>query len=393
MNKDNVIEVKNVTKTFKLAKSQSLKGSLVDLLKCGSSRNTFDALHDVSFTVNRGEILGIIGVNGAGKSTLLSILAETMFPTVGSVESVGIVSSLLELGAGFHSELTGRENIFLYGSIMGISRKKMEERFDKIVEFAGLEKFIDQPVKHYSSGMYVRLGFAVAVEVDPDILLIDEVLAVGDMNFQKKCLAKLNEFKERGKTMLIISHDITVIQRISDRVLVLDAGKMINLGVPDQMVGEYEDISRKRAGIISSKEWGSGEITILNVNVLDESNEVIEMCDVGSSVTLEVEYEVIEAVEEPVFGFSVVNSGGMILFGNNTQIEGKSLGVVSPGKYKYKLKFESLPLADGEYYFSLAIHSNDHATNYYRIDRAASLYVKGPQKTEGDLYIKTDWEI
>ena len=393
MNTEKVIEVKNVTKTFKLAKSQSLKGSLVDLIKTGSSRNTFDALHDVSFSVKRGEILGIIGVNGAGKSTLLSILAETMFPTSGSVESVGIVSSLLELGAGFHSELTGRENIFLYGSIMGISHKKMAERFDNIVEFACLEKFIDQPVKHYSSGMYVRLGFAVAVEVDPDILLIDEVLAVGDMNFQKKCLAKLNEFKERGKTMLIISHDITVIQRISDRVLVLDAGKIINLGEPDKMVGEYEDISRKKAGIISSKEWGNGEITILNVNVLNQAGEPVEMCDSGSEVTLEVEYEAVKTVEEPVFGFSIVNSGGMILFGNNTQIERQETGVVQPGKHKYMLTFDNLPLADGEYYFSLAIHSSDHATNYYRVDRAASLYVKGTKRTEGDLYINTKWTM
>ncbi|MDA3799079.1 MAG: ABC transporter ATP-binding protein [Kiritimatiellae bacterium] len=393
MNTENVIEVKNVTKTFKLVKSQTLKGTLVDLLKLRSSKNTFNALHDVSFSVKKGEILGIIGVNGAGKSTLLSVLAETMYPTSGSVESVGVVSSLLELGAGFHSELTGRENIFLYGSIMGISHKTMEERFEKIVEFAGLEKFIDQPVKHYSSGMYVRLGFAVAVEVNPDILLIDEVLAVGDMNFQKKCLAKLNEFKERGKTMLIISHDITVIQRISDRVLILDAGKIVDLGEPDKMVGEYEDISRKKAGVISSKEWGSGEIRVVGTKVFDDNGQPVEMCDVGSSVTLEVEYEVEQSIDNPVFGFSLVNSGGMILFGSNTQIAGLETGVVAPGTYKCHLKFDTLPLADGEYYFSLAIHSYDHATNYHRIDRAASIYVKGPQKTEGDMFINTSWKI
>lgn len=388
MNEDYVIEVKHITKTFQLAKSQSLKGTLVDKLKGRrNSKTTFNALQDVSFSVKRGEIFGIIGVNGAGKSTLFSIIAGTMYPTSGRVKTVGVVSSLLELGAGFHSELTGRENIFLYGSIMGIPKKRMAERFDKIVEFAGLKKFIDQPVKHYSSGMYVRLGFAVAVEVDPDILLIDEVLAVGDINFQKKCLAKLDEFKAKGKTMLIISHDIGVIQRISDRVMVLDAGRIYDLGEPGSMVDKYEVLS------VPTAEWGNKAIRFKKVILKNSDGEATDTIKSGATLHIEVSYEVSEEVSQPVFGFSLLNTDGRILQGSNTQIEGVSTGVVTPGQYSYTLTFESFALAHGTYYLSLSAHSQDHLVNYHRISKIAAIKVQAPENSEGDVYLKTSWSI
>ncbi len=235
------IVVERMGKRFRLQRSgtRTIKSAMLDLMRNrGAGKNAFWALQDMDFAVDRGETLGIVGANGAGKSTLLSLLAGTKVPTTGSIRTTGTISSLLELGAGFHPDLTGRENVFLAGAIMGLSRQ-MRERFDAIVDFAGMRDFIDQPVKHYSSGMYVRLGFSVAVEVDPDILLIDEVLAVGDENFQKKCLQKIDAFRRAGKTMLIISHDLSTIQTISDRILFLDQGRIEGIGDPREVIGRY----------------------------------------------------------------------------------------------------------------------------------------------------------
>ncbi len=243
MESDIAISVENVTKQFKLNSiaSRSLKHFIVDAFS-KREKKTYTALNNVSFQVKKGETLGIIGHNGAGKSTLLSIIAGTMAPTSGKVTTDGKISSLLELGAGFHPDLSGRENVFLYGSIMGIPRATMEERYDEIVKFAGIGEYIDQPVRFYSSGMYVRLGFAVAVQINPDILLIDEVLAVGDTAFQEKCMNKMREFKEQGKTFLFISHDMGSILKISDRVALLDHGTMTELGTPEETVEAYNAV-------------------------------------------------------------------------------------------------------------------------------------------------------
>ncbi|MBR1609586.1 MAG: ABC transporter ATP-binding protein, partial [Kiritimatiellae bacterium] len=232
---DWTVDVSGVVKRFKLRPSAgSLKTAAIDFLARRKARE-FTALDGVTLRVRRGETVGIVGENGAGKSTLLSIVAGTMRPTAGTVRTRGTVSSLLELGAGFHPDLTGRENVMLYGAIMGIPRSTMRRRFDEIVEFSGLEKFIDQPVRFYSSGMYVRLGFSVAVQVDPDILLVDEVLAVGDADFQRKCLAKMDDFRRAGKSMVLISHDIATVRRVSDRIAYLSHGKLIGIGDPAEM--------------------------------------------------------------------------------------------------------------------------------------------------------------
>jgi lipopolysaccharide transport system ATP-binding protein len=223
--------------------------------------------------VARGETLGIIGSNGAGKSTLLSLLAGTMAPTRGTVACRGTVSSLLELGAGFHPDLTGRENVFLWGAILGLSRQWMRRRFDAIVEFAELSGFIDQPVKHYSSGMYVRLGFAVAVEVDPDILIVEEVLAVGDAVFQRKCLDRMARFRREGKTLLVVSHDLQTIRAVSDRILLLDEGRIRGLGSPSQVLNRYERVWRQRFCAEQAREYGTGEAAIEDVLFLDAATQ------------------------------------------------------------------------------------------------------------------------
>jgi ABC-type polysaccharide/polyol phosphate transport system ATPase subunit len=389
---DTAIEIKDMCKRFKLRRSgtRTLKTAALDVLKGKSSTTDLWAMKDVSFSVSRGEVLGIIGANGAGKSTLLALICGTMAPTSGSVTTRGKISALLELGAGFHPDLSGRENIFLYGAIMGLKRREVAAKFDKIVEFAELEKYIDQPVKHYSSGMYVRLGFAVAVEVDPEILLIDEVLAVGDEVFQRKCIKKINEFKERGKTMLIISHDLTTIRSISDRIVVLDKGQVVSIGRPDSMVQGYRARSMEKTTGDIGREWGSGGIRITDVEFSDAGGNKTDTFQWGSSLTATLKYDAAERIEEPVFGFSLSDDGGRVIYGNNTQMEGLEIPVVE-GPGAVKLHLDNLPVSSGTYLFSFAIHSADHKVNYHRLDNQFSIAVEAEKACEGCCYIEGHW--
>jgi len=389
------ISVQGVGKRFRLRAggTRTLKSSVLDLLRPGGRRGRgFWALQDVSFSVPAGETLGLIGANGAGKSTLLSLLAGTKVPTCGSIETQGTISSLLELGAGFHPDLTGRENVFLSGAIMGIPRAKMRERFEAIVDFAGIRDFIDQPVKHYSSGMYVRLGFAVAVEVDPDILLIDEVLAVGDISFQRKCLDKMSDFRKRGKTMLIISHDLATIQRISDRILVLDEGRVMGIGSPDSMLEAYQSSSRKKSASGLEREWGTGEVRISGVEFFDAEGRAAEVFQSGDTVEVRIRYECAAPVEDPVFGFSIADSDGRVVYGNNTQIEGFALGRIA-GSGTLALRLGGLDMAAGTYLCSFSVHSADHRTNYHRLDHCFPIGIECRKTFEGVTYIPTTWSL
>jgi ABC-type polysaccharide/polyol phosphate transport system ATPase subunit len=239
---ENAIEVENVTKIFHvLHRERSVKAAtLRRLMLRFPRREEFVALHDLSFTVPRGQTVGVVGRNGSGKSTLLSLMARIYRPTVGRITVCGRVATLLELGAGFHPEFTGLENIFLNGVILGLSRAQLEQRVPSIIDFAEIPEFIDMPVKHYSSGMITRLGFAVAVHVEPDVLLVDEVLAVGDGHFQEKCFAKIEEFKARGVTIFFVSHDMRAIRRVSDRVLWIDNHVIRADGPAAEVIAEYE---------------------------------------------------------------------------------------------------------------------------------------------------------
>ncbi len=389
---DMVIRVEGVTKTFNLSMaSQSLKAHVMDLLRGQRRAKRFTALDDISFTVRRGETLGIIGANGAGKSTLLALLTQTLYPTAGTIHTEGQISSLLELGAGFHPDLTGRENVFLYGAIMGMSRSQMAARFDAIVAFAGLEAFIDQPVKHYSSGMYVRLGFAVAVEVDPDILLIDEVLAVGDSAFQRKCLDKMAEFRRRNKTMLIISHDMHTIQRISDRIVLLDAGKLIGEGAPDSMIQTYEGLERKQEAAVRGRAWGTGEVRIENVAFHTKAGEAADTFDAQEGLRVRLTYEAGARIEEPVFGFALSDAEGRILHGSNTQLAGFALASIV-GRGELELELGPLPLATGSYLFSCAVHSADHRKNYHRLDHCFAIGLRGSAQHDGCVSLDSKWK-
>ena len=397
MSSDDVISVDNVSKRFRLRSSgsRSLKSAALDVVAAGRLRrpgSEFWALRDIGFSVGAGETLGIIGANGAGKSTLLSLLAGTKVPTSGRIETRGTISSLLELGAGFHPDLTGRENVFLSGAIMGLSRKQMKGRFDAIVDFAGIEDFIDQPVKHYSSGMYVRLGFAVAVEVDPDILLIDEVLAVGDVGFRRKCMRKMDEFRRKGKTMLIISHDLPAIQLVSDRILFLESGKILGIGEPESVISSYESRSRDKASGGLARERGTGEVKITGVELKNAAGDATDRFKGGSSLTAVIDYDAASRIENPVFGFAIADAEGRLVHGSNTQIEKAAIPGID-GKGRLTLRLDNLALASGNYLFSFSVHSFDHSVNYHRLDNCCSFTVESVKRFEGCAYLPSTWGV
>lgn len=238
---NDAISVNHVSKLFRRQKQGTFKEMLPALLGGKKVVDTFWALKDVDLHVKRGETLGIIGLNGSGKSTLLKLIAGVSLPTKGDISINGRIAPLIELGAGFHPELTGRENVFLNGVILGMSHKEVEAKFNEIVSFAELEEFIDEPIKHYSSGMYFRLAFAVAVNINPDILLIDEIIAVGDESFQKKCFKRMEEFQKQGVTMVLVSHDKTMISKMCNRVVQLDGGRIVRNGEPKSVLRHYDE--------------------------------------------------------------------------------------------------------------------------------------------------------
>jgi len=257
----NAIELINVSKKFKIyhEKNVNFKYAVIDFIK-GKKSSDYDefwVLKNINIDIKDGEIVGLIGVNGSGKSTLLKLIGKILYPDTGHLKTIGKIATLIELGAGFHPELTGRENIYINAAILGFSKKEIDEKYDEIIAFSELEKFIDNPIKSYSSGMYVRLGFAVAINVNPDILLTDEILAVGDENFQKKCLKKIEQFKKKSKTIVYVSHDLGTVERICDRVFLLDNGELVLEGKPVDVISEYHRVLiRKNGRQLGAKEEG-----------------------------------------------------------------------------------------------------------------------------------------
>ncbi|HFC10783.1 MAG TPA: ABC transporter ATP-binding protein, partial [Candidatus Kaiserbacteria bacterium] len=286
-----IISVKNISKKYNITHQQggyiAMRDVLTDIAKrpfnflkykakkiAGKeTKEEFWALKDISFEIQKGEAVGIIGANGAGKSTLLKILSKITPPTTGTIEYKGTISSLLEVGTGFHPELTGRENIFLNGAILGMTKKEIAEKFDSIIKFAEIEKFLDTPVKRYSSGMYVRLAFAIAAHMEPDILVVDEVLAVGDAEFQKKCLGKMDEVtKTAGRTILFVSHNISAVQKLCKRCILLEGGKIKMIGDTQDVVAEYTSFNKQNEWSVKTpkRKTGVGGITIKKVWITDE---------------------------------------------------------------------------------------------------------------------------
>ena len=389
----NAIEARNLGKSYWLQGSEA--PTLMSALTCWShrrNRRLIWALNDVSFDIKKGETIGIIGPNGSGKSSALGLIAGTTSPTTGTVKAYGRVASLLELGAGFHSELTGRENIFLNGAILGISRETIKKRFERIVDFSGIREFLDVPVKFYSSGMYVRLGFAVAVEIDPDILLIDEVLAVGDIAFQTKCLARIRDFQRRGKTLVIVSHALQTVEEFCDRVFLLHQGRLVAQAPPAEAILTYLRSYMGEGGSVHTVEYGSRDAEIENVRFFDPRGAEKGTFETGEPMTVEIVYNAKKRIEKPVFGFAVKTGNGMFVFGSNSQLAEYPIDAID-GKGSMRLTIDPLSLMNGNFFLSLSIHSWDHTVQYHRQEDWYPFVVKNPTGTLGLFHLNTRWEM
>jgi lipopolysaccharide transport system ATP-binding protein len=329
---------------------------------------TFQAVKDVSFTVERGEVFGLIGPNGAGKSTLLKLVARVLQPSQGRVQTFGKVAPLLALGAGFHPELTGRENIFLNGSILGFSSREMKSKFSEIVDFAELWEFIDAPLRTYSSGMWARLGFAVATALQPDILIVDEVLSVGDEAFQRKSTERIEQFREQGTTILLVSHNAMTIEAMCNRVAWLDHGVLQAIGPADEVVGKYLhqvteewgshiDLGEKK--IDSTVRWGTHSANITGVRILDETGKERRVFQTGESLILELSYSAPKKITSPIFGLAIYRQDGFHVTGPNTLFSNFPLGQIE-GEGKIQYRIPSLPLLNGVYQFSVSIVNREN---------------------------------
>ncbi len=320
------------------------------------SREEFWALKDISFDVRQGEVIGIIGRNGAGKSTLLKILSRITEPSSGRVRIRGRVSSLLEVGTGFHPELTGRENIFLNGAILGMLKAEITRKFDEIVAFAEVEKFLDTPVKRYSSGMYVRLAFAVAAHLEPEILIVDEVLAVGDAQFQKKCLGKMGDVAKEGRTVLFVSHQLGMIAQMCSQALVLKYGQLINQGSAKEMIASYLDNSVQREEIgVRTKSPINEEVYFTEIQTINITNTLTSEFGHTESVTLRMKFSARKYFEEVILGVFVRDFQGRKIFTNDMEVELPKL-FSRPVDYVAHMRVPPSLLAPGHYTFSVALH-------------------------------------
>jgi ABC-2 type transport system ATP-binding protein len=339
--------------------------------------------------VDRGETVGLLGHNGSGKSTLLKCVAGILRPTTGSIRRVGRTAALLELGAGFHGDLTGRENIYLNGSILGLSRAEISKVFDEIVAFAELEQFIDNQVKHYSSGMAARLGFAVAVHVDPEILLVDEVLAVGDEAFQRRCLERIKRFQREGRTILLVTHAADLVRQICDRAAVLDRGELVTVAPPGEAVLAFRDALLKRGSDVpadvDSLEWRhtrSVRITGAEVAYADP-NRTFAYPD--EPCTIRLRFEADGPTDDVVFAINILDQEGNRLLATNTLLLETPIGTVE-GAGTVAFEIERVPLMDGVYMIHLGAHSRDGGTSYDHRAEKDVLEVASKGRTEGIVY-------
>jgi ABC-type polysaccharide/polyol phosphate transport system ATPase subunit len=389
------ISVDSVSKTYRLyhERNQSLKAAV--MRRARVKYESFAALDDVSIEIPAGQTFGLIGENGSGKSTLLKCIARILNPDAGTIRSEGKISALLELGAGFHPELSGRDNVYLNGAILGLSRKQLNARFDDIVGFAGLEHFIDTPVKNYSSGMYVRLGFSVAINVDPDILLVDEVLAVGDEEFQRRCSEKFAELKQSGKTVVIVSHALGSVRNLCDEVALLEHGKLIAVGPSGEVIDGYlEDVhvDRVEDGEHGSR-WGSGEGKIDRVELLDAGGAPATYIRTGDALTIRLHYTFSEPIPQPVFGVGIQTIEGFTVTGPNSRQAGAVPAVLSGTGYM-DLRVDRLMLAPGTYDLSVSLfdYSLSHAYDFRHRTVRFDVERGEPNEEHGVMALGGSWE-
>jgi ABC-type polysaccharide/polyol phosphate transport system ATPase subunit len=400
-----VIEFETVHKRFTLRhdRPRSFRELAVSLVKHSSSRREeLHVLRGISFVVREGDVLGIIGENGAGKSTILNLIAHIIEPTSGRITTRGRVSTLLELGTGFHPDLTGRENIYLNGSILGFSKTEMDRKFDEIVEFSELERFIDVPLRHYSAGMYMRLGFSIAVHVEPEILLIDEVLAVGDQAFQRKCMDKINEFQELGVSIIFVSHSLDAVRGLCTKAIWLDEGKIKSEGITDKVIDHYLDkvTVDEEARLKAQSEkgergerWGTGEAEVTDVHFLDAEGQERYVFETGEKMTARIKYRTKGRIDKPIFGVAIYRSDGLHVNGPNTRLSGYDIEYID-GEGEIDYAVDALSLLGGTYQFTAAIHDYSGLHSYDHRHRAWEFLVRQGDVREryGVLYLPSRWE-
>lgn len=391
------IEVKDVVKIYKLYDKP--RDRVKEAFGFGKKQQTklHYALNGVSLKIAKGETVGIIGTNGSGKSTILKIITGVLNPTSGEVHVDGRISALLELGAGFNQEYNGIENVYLNGTMMGFSEKEIEEKLPSILEFADIGDYVYQPVKTYSSGMFVRLAFAVAINIEPEILIVDEALSVGDVFFQAKCYRKFEEFKEQGKTIVFVSHDLSSISKYCDRVFLLNQGNLLGEGKPKEMidaykrvlVGQYEDAGEEKAESEaenpSALEYGNGQAQILEYYMTDDRG--VRTCAIikGSEFTIHMKVKFTEKIPAPIFAFSIKNVLGVEITGTNTMIEKAFLEGVEPGQVKEITFTQKMSLQGGEYLLSLGVtgYRGETFEVYHRLYDILNISVVSDKNTVG----------
>lgn len=425
------IDVENISKKFRvyIDKGHTLKEKI--LFKKRRNYESREVLRGISFQVKKGEAVGLIGHNGCGKSTTLKLLSKIMYPDSGEIRMKGRVSSLIELGAGFHPDMSGRENIYINASIFGLGKKEIERRLEDIIAFSELEEFIDNPVRTYSSGMYMRLAFAVAINVDADILLIDEILAVGDAGFQAKCFNHLKKIKARGTTIVIVSHSMGQIEQICERSIWLHEGQIKEEGIPRIVDPKYmaymsergrKEI-RKEAGNthpiesaedkaddgkkpdeegqkaesaseteqVNAKRWGSKEVVMDKVAVLNARGEEIEVCCNDVPLCIRIDYTAKERLDDVVFGIAIYRNDQTYIYGTNTLIDYSTPSTLE-GKGHVDLKIESMPVNAGVYTIDLAFHKPD-GFNYDFWREACRIEIQNPKSEVGIVSLPHEWII
>ena len=399
--RDLAVRVENVSKSFRLysERNQSLKSAM---LRGGRARyEVFPALDDVSLEIPKGSTYALIGANGSGKSTLLKCMARILRPDSGRITVTGKMSALLELGAGFHPDLSGRENVYLNASILGLSRRQVDERFDDIVAFAGLEQFIDSPVKNYSSGMYVRLGFAVAINVDPEVLLVDEVLAVGDESFQQKCNERFAHLREIGTTIVVVSHSLGVVRTLCEQAAWLDHGVVRDIGPAAKVIDDYIEVMHPERVVVQDEEtgeatgsrWGEGGARIERVEILGANGKATRRVRMGDEVTFRLHYACDAPVERPVFGLGVHRLDGVHVTGINSRETCVPDRIDGKGHVDFSTR--ALPVLPGTYDVTVALmdFSNlrvfDHWNHALRFDIQPGL----PKECEGVIAMAGVWTI
>ncbi|HBI33712.1 MAG TPA: ABC transporter ATP-binding protein [Candidatus Moranbacteria bacterium] len=407
---DIAISVKNVSKTFKIPheKVSSLRGAAVSAFSRNKGYEEFKALDDVSFEVKKGEFFGIIGRNGSGKSTLLKILAGIYQTDKGSVEIDGRISPFLELGIGFNPELSGRDNVYLNATVLGLTKKEIDKKFDSIVKFSELERFIDQKLKNYSSGMQVRLAFSVSIHANREILLMDEVLAVGDNNFQSKCIREFTKYKNQGKTVILVTHDTLVVEKYCDRAMLLRNGKILKIGKAIDVANEYvyenmsdeekrisdEQAEKEKKVVVFGKVDKSNSnkiVEITGVEFLDKNGKDKSVFETGDELDIKIDFEIHGEIKELNFGIGLHAVSGGQIFGYNTQMDNID---VDKTKNSIVLHFNDLPILKGEYIINVGCWKDIEINPYdlklsYKVLKIYSSGIKNSYR--GFCDIKHSW--